>query len=518
MEKKTNYSRLLKISIFATGLSGIVAEYVLATSATYFLGDSVFQWTIILSIMLFAMGLGSRFSKKIDKALIESYITLELILSMIAAFSVVIIYALMPLISSLDIVIYVLGGIVGLLIGAEIPLVTRINGEYEGLKTNISGMLENDYYGSLLGGLFFAFIGIRFLGLTYTPFVVGGINLIVAITLLIRFKSFIAPRFLKRLRIATVGLSILFIAGCIFSKPVVQYGNQSRFNEKVIFSKQTPYQEITITSWRDHHQLYLNKGKQLSTFDEWMYHEPLVHPVLTLTNGPIDVLVMGAGDGCAVRELLKYDRVKSITLVDLDSTMTSIAKTHPIFRKLNKDALLSKKVKVINTDAFQFLEKEKQFFDVMIADFPDPRTVEVNKLYTKEFYTLCRLRLRQNGCIITQSTSPFYTTKTFRCIEKTMGASGFNTLPIHNHVYSFGEWSWIIGSPSLMASEMKQRIQQLDTKKIEGLKWMTNESLQLLVSFGKDLIPVDTSELMINSIHNPVVYKYYENGDWSFEY
>lgn len=514
--KAINYSRLLKVSIFATGLSGIVAEYVLATMASYFLGDSVFQWTIILSLMLFSMGLGSRFSKRITSKLIEYYIGLELILSLITSFSVLLIYTIMPYTASVDLIIYGLSCFVGFLIGMEIPLVTRINEEYEELKTNISGMMENDYYGSLVGGLFFAFIGIRFLGLTFTPFVVGGINLIVALVLFFAFKGMIINK--KKLMIYASLVVVLFGVGLSFSKPIVEYGNQSQFNEKVVFSKQTPYQQITITEWQGRHQLYLNQGKQLSTFDEWLYHEPLVHPVMSLTKGKVDVLVMGAGDGCAVRELLKYDRVASVTLVDLDSAMTSIAKNHPIFKKMNKDALLSKKVKVVNADAFHFLETTDVFYDVIIADFPDPRSLEINKLYTYEFYKLCAHRLRKNGAFVTQSTSPYYTTHTFRCIEKTLQKSGFNTLAMHNHVYSFGEWSWVIGSEQLMTDQLKRKINTAKIDQIEDLKWMTPDALKLLTSFGKDLIKVDTSKLQVNTMHNPMAYKYYEKGDWSFEF
>ncbi|MCH2225230.1 MAG: spermidine synthase, partial [Crocinitomicaceae bacterium] len=242
------------------------------------------------------------------------------------------------------------------------------------------------------------------------------------------------------------------------------------------------------------------------------------HPVLSLTKGKVDVLVMGAGDGCAVRELLKYERVNTITLVDLDSTMTTIAKEHPIFRKLNRDALLSEKVKVINTDAFHYLETNNKFYDVIIADFPDPRSIEINKLYSEEFYKLCGHHLRENGAFITQSTSPYYTTHTFRCIEKTLQSAGFNTLPIHNHVYSFGEWSWIVGSKKLKTDHIKNAILSTPIDEIENLKWMTKQSLGLLTSFGKDLVSVDLNKLKINTIHNPMAYKYYEKGDWSFEF
>lgn len=516
--KPRNYSRLLKVSIFATGLSGIVAEYILATMASYFLGDSVFQWTIILSLMLFSMGLGSRFSKKIERNLIQYYIGLELLLSILTSFSVILIYTIMPFTASLDVIIYLLSCCIGFLIGMEIPLVTRINEEYEELKTNISSMMENDYYGSLVGGLFFAFIGIRFLGLTYTPFIVGGINLAIALILFFTFRRLNKQKSLTKLYVFAGGTLLIFILGVVFSNPIVQFGNQGRFNEQVVFTKQTPYQEITITKWQDRYQLYLNQGKQLSSFDEWLYHEPLVHPVMSLTKGKVDVLVMGAGDGCAVRELLKYDRVNSITLVDLDSTMTTLAKEHPIFRKLNQDALSSKRVTIVNTDAFHYLETQNTYFDVIIADFPDPRSIEVNKLYTLEFYKLCAKRLSKNGAIVTQSTSPYYTTHAFRCIEKTMQYADFNTLPMHNHVYSFGEWSWVIGSRSLTAEQIKKAIENTPTHKIDGLKWMNKASLQLLTSFGQDLITVDTAELNVNSIHNPSLYKYYENGDWSFEF
>ena len=239
---------------------------------------------------------------------------------------------------------------------------------------------------------------------------------------------------------------------------------------------------------------------------------------MALTKGPVNVLVMGAGDGCAVRELLKYERVSSITLVDLDSAMTTIAREHPIFRKVNQDALYSKKVTVINTDAFNFLETSPQHYDIIIADFPDPRTVELNKLYSYEFYRLCHLKLAVNGAFITQSTSPYYTTHTFRCIEKTLNLAGFNTLPIRNHVYSFGEWSWIIGSKQLNTDQIKAKIHQMDLTSIETLRWLTKDALRGLTGFGQDLIDVDTVKLKYNSIHNPVAYTYYEKGDWSFEY
>ena len=176
-------SNILKLSLFATGLSGIVAEYILSTLASYFLGDSIFQWTLIVSVMLFSMGLGSRLSRFLETDLLKKFIIIEFILSLLTSFSSLLAYTAAAYTVYTGIIIYSLSILIGLLIGMEIPLVVRLNDEFEALKVNISSVLENDYYGSLLGGLFFAFVGLPYLGLTYTPFILGGINFAVAIFL-----------------------------------------------------------------------------------------------------------------------------------------------------------------------------------------------------------------------------------------------------------------------------------------------------------------------------------------------
>lgn len=395
----------------------------------------------------------------------------------------------------------------------EIPLVTRINSEYENLKVNISNVMEKDYYGSLIGGIFFAFIGIPFLGLTYTPFVVGGINFLVAILVLWKFHKVIRRRLF--LSVLTVFVTASIVTGIVLIKPVILWGNQSLYEGKVVYSKQTKYQQITVTQLLDHYWLYLNKGKQLSTFDEWFYHEPLVHSVMTVAESHSRILVMGAGDGCAVREILKYPEVEEIIVCDLDPSMTDIGKNHPIFRKINQDAFHSKKVRIVNQDAFQFLKNNHEKFDVIIADFPDPRTIELNKLYSFEFYKLCKNRLHENGAFITQASSPYYTTKAFRTIQKTISAAGFETLPIHNHVYTFGEWGWVIGSPKLATDFMKEKIRKVDLSEMQ-LKFWKNDAGYLITSFGADLIKVDSEEIEINMIHNPILYRYYAEGNWSY--
>ena len=162
-------SNILKLALFATGLSGIVAEYILGTLATYLLGNSVIQWTMIISVMMFSMGLGSRFTRHIGGDLLVKFIIIEFALSFFVSYTSVISYTTAAFTDYAGFVIYAMSIIIGIFIGMEIPIVIRLNDECESLQINVSSVIEKDYYGSLLGGIFFAFIGLPYLGLTYTP-------------------------------------------------------------------------------------------------------------------------------------------------------------------------------------------------------------------------------------------------------------------------------------------------------------------------------------------------------------
>ena len=515
MEYLKKNSFILKAAIFATGFAGIVAEYTLSTLATYFIGNSIFQWTMIVSLMLFCMGLGSRLSKLITKNLIQNFLILEASLSIIVAFSSVLVYTLAAISQYYGIVIYSLSMIIGLLIGIEIPLVVRINKEYEDLKSNISSILEKDYYGSLVGGVFFAFIGLPILGLSYTPFVLGIINFLVALIVLYRFKDKINPRKLSRLKVALTIVFAVLITGISFTKPIIQWGEQKKYKDKVIYSEQTKYQNIVLTEWKDEHWLYLNGNLQFCSIDEKMYHEPLVHPIMSLHPKPQRVLILGGGDGCAVREILKYKEVEKIDMVDLDPKMTDLGTNNPILIDINQGSMHSDKLSIFNKDAYIHLEQNSaDFYDVIIADLPDPRNIELGRLYSHEFYTLCYRKLRKNGLIITQSGSPYFATKAYNCIDKTMQSAGFTTVKLHNQVISMGEWGWIAGtkSKSTNKKQFKKKLQALDFKNTPT-NWINQEAMQLITSFGKDFFISDDS-IEINKVHNPVLYQYYLKGNW----
>lgn len=503
---------LLKAAIFATGFSGVVAEYILSTLATYFLGDSIFQWIMIISLMLFSMGLGSRISKAFNQHLLRRFLMVEFLLSVLISFAPLLVYTLSAWSSAYEMLIYLLSIGIGILIGMEVPLVVRINNEFEELKYNISGILENDYYGSLLGGVFFAFIGLPILGLMYTPFILGLVNLLVAIALIISLRKVMGSADKKLLIPSASIIMVILVIGLVVTKPIILYGEQAKYKDKVVYTEQTPYQRIVMTQWKDDYWLYLNGNQQLCTRDEAMYHEPLVHPALTLHPHPENVLVLGGGDGCAVREILKYPTIRSIKLVDLDPAMTELGKSHPVLTELNDNSLNNKKVQVINADGYQFIQNDSSFYDAIFIDLPDPRSVELGRLYSYEFYKSCYRLLRPQGLLVTQAGSPYFATKAFLCILKTMKEAGFTTVPMHNQVVTMGEWGWGLGQKHSPYKDLKKTLQSLTYD--VNTEWINHEAMQLVTSFGKDIYIWDKDPVEVNRIHNPVLYKYYLKGNW----
>ncbi|HKJ40972.1 MAG TPA: polyamine aminopropyltransferase [Sunxiuqinia sp.] len=508
-----NKSILLKATIFATGFSGVVAEYILSTLATYFLGDSIFQWIMIISLMLFSMGIGSRISKSFEKQLLKRFLIIEFVLSILVGFSPLLVYTVTVWTSGVALLIYFLAILIGILIGMEIPLVVRVNESYESLRYNISNVLENDYYGSLLGGVFFAFIGLPKLGLTYTPFVLGMVNFSAALVLFIVLRDIFSKKDFRLISIAGTIVLLALVVGITIARPVILYGEQVKYKDKVVFTEQSQYQRIVITKWKNDYWLYLNGNEQLCTRDEAMYHEPLVHPAMSLHPHPENILIVGGGDGCAAREVLKYKTVKTVKLVDLDPAMTKLAETNEILTKLNRNSLSDHRVHVINEDGYKYLQSDSDYYDVILVDLPDPRSVELGRLYSYEFYKTCYRRLRPGGVIVTQSGSPYFATRAFLCINKTMQVAGFTVQPLHNQVITLGEWGWNLGQKQCPHASLKKALQALHFQSVKT-KWINNEAMQLMTSFGKDIYPWKKDTVEINRIHHPVLYKYYLQGNW----
>lgn len=505
-------SRLLKLCLFTSGFVGIVSEYLLATLATYLLGDPIIQWPLIISLMLFAMGLGSRMSRYLEKNLLDFFLLIELLISFLCSISAALAYSAAAYTSYTGLIIYALAIFLGFLIGLEIPLVTRINSTFETLSVNISAVMENDYFGALLGGLVFTFVALPWLGLTYTPVALGAINFLVASILLYKISGLVSPRHGIKLLYGVLAMFLMFWS--VGVRPVILYGEQSNYRDKIIYSKQTRYQKIVITQWKNHYWLFLDREEQFSSYDDDKYHEPLVHPALKLASSRGNVLILGGGDGLAAREALKYPDVKQITIVDIDPGMTEIAKSHPVLRELNQNALADSRVRVINKDAYQFIMKEADIFDVIIIDLPDPRSLQLARLYSREFYALAGRHLSRGGVVVTQAGSPIYSTKAFISIVKTMESAGFSVLPYHNQVPTLGEWGWVLGIDAglITGEKLKEIAQRIDFSDVET-RFINQEAIVSMVNFGKGILE-KKAEIKVNSQADLLIDRYYREGRW----
>lgn len=504
----------LKIALFATGCAGIVAEYVLSTLATYLIGNAITQWTLVMSLMLFAMGLGSRLSRYFETNLLDTFILVEFLLSVLCAVCAVVAYGFSAYTNSKSLLIYSQAVMIGCLIGLEIPLVTRLNEMYEELKVNISSVMEKDYWGALLGGGLFAFVALPYLGLTFTPIVLGGINFTVAIYILWCFYPLLKR---KRLLLAgSCGLLCFFILLCFFAEPIILHGEQKKYRDTIIYSKQTPYQKIVMTQWKSYYWLFINGQEQFATFDEEKYHEPLVHPVLNVSVDPADVLVLGGGDGLAVREILKHKRVRTVTLVDIDPEMTHFAQTHPVMRAINKGALTDPRVTVINADAAVFFDTDQKLYGAIIIDLPDPDSVDLMHVYSKNFYRRLKKSLIKGGALVTQATSPYFSNLAFLSILKTITQAGFATLPYHNQIPTMGEWGWVmaLSSEDNRAADLKALVLSKDFSDIDT-RFLNSDAMVSMTHFGKGIIDQEKRDgIESNTEIDPVLYRYYSKGAW----
>lgn len=510
----TGSGRLLKACLFATGLAGIVAEFVLSTLASYLLGNTTLQWTLVMSLMFFTMGLGSRLSRYLTERLLDRFIAVEFILSVLCATSAAAAYWGTAFVEGTSAIIYAYAAAIGLLIGLEIPLVTRMNDAYEVLRTNIASVLEKDYFGALAGGLLFAFFALPKLGLTYTPIALGAVNFAVASALLWQYRALLVRR--KALIAAFWLTAAGLIALGVYMKPIVQYGEQSRYRDRVIYEAQTPYQRIVVTQWKGYHWLYLNGGMQFSTYDEERYHEPLVHPAMGLAASRERVLILGGGDGLALREVLKYGDVKRVTLVDLDPEMIRLARTHPVFVDANDGAFTDDRVTIATRDAGRFLADDDKIYDVILVDLPDPKGPDLARLYSKEFYTACRRHLSQHGVLVTQSSSPLHARRAFLCVYRTMKASGFRVLPFHNAIPTMGDWGWHLGMKEEVISEadLKRRALALRFSDVETV-FLNREAMLGMLHFWKGMFD-GVEDVAVNTELAPVVDSYYREGEWGW--
>ena len=496
----------LLASVFVVSACGLVYELAAGALASYLLGDSVLQFSTIIGAYLFAMGVGSYLSRFFERQLPAHFLRIELLVSLVGGSLPALLFianASFP--GAFRFLLYALVLAVGTLVGLEIPLVMRILKRNVALRDLVSQVLTFDYLGALAVSLAFPLVLVPQLGLIRTGLLFGLMNAAVAFWALWLFRHEL--RQFKAHALACVVTFGTLAGGMAGAEQLTSWAEDKMYQDRVVFASTSPYQRIVVTHapGRAGYRLFLNGNLQFAQRDEYRYHEALVHPVMSAFSAsgsaPKKVAVLGGGDGMAVREILKYPGVESVTLVELDPAMTTLFAQHPTLAPLNGGSLSSPKVRVINTDAFSWLEHTNETFDVIIVDFPDPTNFSIGKLYTNAFYALLDQRLAASGYAVIQTTSPLVARQSFWTVVTTIESVGLSATPYHAHVPSFGEWGYVIAS---------RRPYRLPTTLPEGLRFLSSSSLPLLFDFPLDMARLPTG---VNRLSNQVLVTTYE-AEW----
>ncbi|MBN9655359.1 polyamine aminopropyltransferase [Halobacillus sp. GSS1] len=479
MEANIRKSHFIYWASGIVSICGIIFEVLFGALGSYILGDGVKQYTLTISLFLTGMGIGASVSERVMKQLIVTFIWIEFMVALIGGFSSFTMFGMTAFApAGTDaLFLYLVTFTIGALTGLELPILIRKANEI-GVELNRSTarVLFSDYAGGLIGGLLFAFYLRPQMGMVKSAFFVACINLAVAVLVLYLFRSEI-----KNFSIHLTGaiiIGVLLIGGLFFGEEMAFSFEQKLYKDPIIHMEESAYQRIVLTKEQGDTRLFLNGSLQFSSTDEHRYHETLVHPPVAFSEKHEHVLILGGGDGIAANELLKYQGIKGITLVDLDPAVTNLARSNFHLLQVNKGALDDPRVNVLNKDAFEFLETADQMYDVIIIDLPDPNNESLNKLYTREFYSLVRNHLSPGGAAMIQATSPLFATEVYWTINETVASTGLYTENFHVDVPSFGNWGFIMASREPLAVEEVQFTVETE--------FLTEEVFQSMTVFGKD--------------------------------
>jgi len=471
---------------------GLIYEYLLSHYAGRVLG--VMESTIytMIGLMIVSMGLGAFAARKVRCAF-NGFVWLELIIALLGSSAILIIGGLIAITQIFPQLIadmfslppdmkpqgglfkqlswlafnspYFFGVILGFFIGMEIPLIARIREHIhqQHLANNLGTIYGADYVGAGIGAAIWV-IFLLSIDISKAAAITASLNLVAGSFFILRYWQQLTWR--KTFVGLHCGLALLIVLIFSYGNQWLNQMNSLLYLDKVVHTDKTRYQQLTFT---ERHMgleqnniinFYLNGRLQFSSIDEHIYHDYLVAPVMAGSARHDKILIIGGGDGLALRDVLRYNP-KEVTLIDLDSELIDIFKqpkglVNPRLSRqilqLNKQSLQDERVTIVPADAFIAINKllqNRQVFDAIIVDLPDPSHPDLNKLYSVNFYARLKLLLSGDGLIAIQSTSPYHAKDSFISIGKTLAAAKFaHVEQYHDNVPSFGEWGWTIASKS----------------------------------------------------------------------
>lgn len=465
---------------------GMLYQYLISQYTGRVLGMYEHSVFLIIGLMICSMGLGAFAARRITNPY-TGFIKLELLIAFAGATGLLLIggaitlsklapqwfeawYDLPPgtleaggFFKTLEgfarVLPFIIAFALGALIGAEIPLIAKVredlHGGAEALKNNVGTVYGADYIGAGAG----AFVFVLFLLAAppeTTAAATAAVNLLCGGAFLLLFREHITRMPLYIILHLLTGAAALWL---FFAAADINRGFEDMlYRDKVVHSARTEYQHITLTK-RDTetegaiYNLYLNGRLQFSTKDEAIYHNMLVYPAMVAADKTADVLIIGGGDGMAARDALKAG-AERVTVLELDRDIIALfsggkTETGEDIAKLNDYVFNNPRVRVIGGNAYYTTEgliAEKEKFDAVIVDLPDPSHPDLNLLYSVPFYRKLNLLLHSHGVMAVQSTSPYEAKKAFLTVGVTMKEAGFSYVERYRqNIPSFGEWGWTIG-------------------------------------------------------------------------
>ncbi|MDQ3931806.1 MAG: polyamine aminopropyltransferase [Actinomycetota bacterium] len=482
-------------AVFICAACGLVYELALIALGSYLVGNDINQTSIVLSVFVASMGLGAMTAKRLQHRPIEAFAVVESLLALLGGLSVLALYAAFAWLDLYQPALVAFSVVIGGFIGAEIPLlmtlIQRIHRQEAGDAA--SDLFAADYIGALVGGLAFPFLLLPFFGQLQGALVVGVLNVLAALMVAgWLFGRQVGRR--QRGMLAALFFGVLIALGTAgrLADDFEVSARQALYDDPIVTHERSAYQEIVLTQAgrRGDLRLYLNGDLQFSSVDEYRYHEALVHPAMTGRRER--VLVLGGGDGLALREVLRYPDVGSVVLVELDPKVIAVARSDSRLARLNAGALDDPRVRVVTADAFSWLRTQQERFDVAIVDLTDPDNAATAKLYSVEFYTMLSTALERDARAAIQAGSPYFAPEAFWCVGATLEAAGLQTTPYQVEVPSFGSWGFHLAerttSPSLRLPEPVP----------PALRFLDDATLAAAGVFPRDRQPrpVDASTLM----------------------
>ncbi|NJK33713.1 MAG: polyamine aminopropyltransferase [Oscillatoriales cyanobacterium SM2_2_1] len=506
--KKNRRWVLLFAAAIASGC-GLASELLLGTLASYLVGNTALSYGIATGGFLAAMGLGSYLSRFIASdgpTLLKVFVLVELAIAPATALLPLGLYATFAVDGLVWLALILATLILGTLAGLEIPLLTRLLEQEEDLKDALAGVLALDYLGALIGSLTMPLILLPWLGMLGAASAIALLPALMVVALSRLFPD------LRSWGWIGLVLAALFAAGIPLVNWVGDRLESTLYDAPVITRQQSPYQRLVLTRQNQDLRLYLDNELQFSTLDEYRYHEALVHPALSLLASdrpqqPWRILLLGAGDGMALREVLKWPQVQQVLLIDLDAAVVNLAQHHPFLRRTNGDAFADHRVQVRYGDAFVAIQDLTDAYDAIIADFPDPDRPELAKLYSRTLYHHIRHHLNPGGVFVTQASSPFFASKAFTCIAKTIASIGLSPLPYQVTVPSFGPWGFILTTTQPLPATWTLPI---------TTRFLTADILPTLFILPRDYgYNLDDPTIQINTLIEPAIVDYQNDWHWS---